>query len=310
MGETLRRLRCGVPRVSAKGRMTAMPEERPRRTPNRNGRERRRGPAGGMQLLAVQSVACVVILLIALLMRFIGGGAFDQLRQSFNQAMMDNSVINTLASLFGPLSGGDSSSPESGGEGDASEPSSQDVPSQGDASIPSGAVSVSDSSLGMGGQDLPVSGKRAFFAPEGATFAELKINLPAALPLDDGTVTSYFGYRENPTKGGEGFHQGLDIGAPEGSPIYSMYYGRVSAAGESASYGNYVKLDHGNGIEILYAHCSEVLVGQGVYVRAGETVAKVGTTGDSNGFHLHTEVRVNGLCYDPSFIIPLQKYHG
>lgn len=90
-----------------------MPEERPRRTPNRNGRERRRGPAGGMQLLAVQSVACVVILLIALLMRFIGGGAFDQLRQSFNQAMMDNSVINTLASLFGPLSGGDSSSPES-----------------------------------------------------------------------------------------------------------------------------------------------------------------------------------------------------
>lgn len=54
-----------------------------------------------MQLLAVQSVACVVILLIALLMRFIGGGAFDQLRQSFNQAMMDNSVINTLASLFG-----------------------------------------------------------------------------------------------------------------------------------------------------------------------------------------------------------------
>ena len=239
-----------------------MPEERPRRTPNRNGRERRRGPAGGMQLLAVQSVACVVILLIALLMRFIGGGAFDQLRQSFNQAMMDNSVINTLASLFGPLTGGgDSSSPESGGEGDASEPSSQDVPSQGDASIPSGAVSVSDSSLGMGGQDLPVSGKRAFFAPEG-------------------------------------------------SPIYSMYYGRVSAAGESASYGNYVKLDHGNGIEILYAHCSEVLVGQGVYVRAGETVAKVGTTGDSNGFHLHTEVRVNGLCYDPSFIIPLQKYHG
>ena len=97
MGETLRRLRCGVPRVSAKGRMTAMPEERPRRTPNRNGRERRRGPAGGMQLLAVQSVACVVILLIALLMRFIGGGAFDQLRQSFNQAMMDNSVINTLS---------------------------------------------------------------------------------------------------------------------------------------------------------------------------------------------------------------------
>lgn len=286
-----------------------MPEERPHRTPSRSGRERRKGTAGGMQLLAVQSVACVVVVLIALLMRLIGGSAFDQLRQNFNQAMMDNSVINTLAAWFGPLTGGgDTSSPESGG-GDASEPSS-DVPSQGDASIPSGAVSVSDSSLGTGGQDLPVTEKKAFYAPEGATFAELKINLPAALPLDAGTVTSYFGYRENPTKGGESFHQGLDIGAPEGSPISAMYYGRVSETGESAGYGNYVKLDHGNGIEVLYAHCSEVLVEQGVFVRAGETVAKVGSTGDSNGFHLHTEVRVNGLCYDPAFIIPLQKYNG
>lgn len=286
-----------------------MPEERPHRTPSRSGRERRKGTAGGMQLLAVQSVACVVVVLITLLMRLIGGSAFDQLRQNFNQAMMDNSVINTLAAWFGPLTGGgDTSSPESGG-GDASEPSS-DVPSQGDASIPSGAVSVSDSSLGTGGQDLPVTEKKAFYAPEGATFAELKINLPAALPLDAGTVTSYFGYRENPTKGGESFHQGLDIGAPEGSPISAMYYGRVSETGESASYGNYVKLDHGNGIEVLYAHCSEVLVEQGVFVRAGETVAKVGSTGDSNGFHLHTEVRVNGLCYDPAFIIPLQKYNG
>ena len=284
-----------------------MPEERPHRTPSRSGRERRKGTAGGMQLLAVQSVACVVVVLIA--MRLIGGSAFDQLRQNFNQAMMDNSMINTLAAWFGPLTGGgDTSSPESGG-GDASEPSS-DVPSQEDASIPSGAVSVSDSSLGTGGQDLPVTEKKAFYAPEGATFAELKINLPAALPLDAGTVTSYFGYRENPTKGGESFHQGLDIGAPEGSPISAMYYGRVSETGESASYGNYVKLDHGNGIEVLYAHCSEVLVEQGVFVRAGETVAKVGSTGDSNGFHLHTEVRVNGLCYDPAFIIPLQKYNG
>ena len=96
-----------------------MPEERPHRTPSRSGRERRKGTAGGMQLLAVQSVACVVVVLIALLMRLIGGSAFDQLRQNFNQAMMDNSVINTLAAWFGPLTGGgDTASPATGG-GDA-----------------------------------------------------------------------------------------------------------------------------------------------------------------------------------------------
>ena len=91
-------------------------------------------------------------------------------------------------------------------------------------------------------------------------------------------------------------------------PISPVFITRKAAILREPPPVSYTHL--GNGIEILYAHCSEVLVGQGVYVRAGETVAKVGTTGDSNGFHLHTEVRVNGLCYDPSFIIPLQKYHG
>lgn len=70
----------------------------------------------------------------------------------------------------------------------------------------------------MGGQDLPVSGKRAFFAPEGATFAELKTTFRRRFRWTTVPVTSYFGYRENPTKGGEGFHQGLDIGAPGGQP--------------------------------------------------------------------------------------------
>ena len=82
----------------------------------------------------------------------------------------------------------------------------------------------------------------------------------------------------------------------------------MSDAGVSSSYGNYVKLDHGNGLEILFAHCSQVLAEKGSVLRAGETVATVGSTGDSTGNHLHVEVRLNGVAYDPSALIPLDTY--
>ena len=123
-----------------------------------------------------------------------------------------------------------------------------------------------------------------------------------------GKITSYFGYRENPTKGGESFHKGVDIGAPAGSPVSAMYYGVVAATGSGGSYGNYVRISHGDGIEILYAHCSEILVEEGMIIRAGEIVARVGSTGDSTGNHLHIEAFVDGIAYDPLPLLPADKY--
>ena len=110
-----------------------------------------------------------------------------------------------------------------------------------------------------------------------------------------GTITSRFGIRSRDN------HKGIDIGADKGTPIYAAASGTVyvSQYGYSGGYGNYIILSHGNGIQTLYGHCSELCVSAGETVSQGQPIARVGSTGISTGNHLHFEVRVNGVAQDP-----------
>lgn len=118
--------------------------------------------------------------------------------------------------------------------------------------------------------------------------------LPVSAPL-----TSGFGFREGPLTGGEDFHLGVDLGAVEGTNIAAYADGVVIFAGENRTYGDYIRLDHGGGVVTIYAHCSKLLVEQGQTVSAGETIAKVGHTGDAAGAHLHFAVQKNSIFLDP-----------
>lgn len=118
--------------------------------------------------------------------------------------------------------------------------------------------------------------------------------LPVSAPL-----TSGFGFREGPLTGGEDFHLGVDLGAAEGTDIAAYADGVVMFAGENRTYGDYIRLDHGGGVVTIYAHCSKLLVEQGQTVSAGETIAKVGHTGDATGAHLHFAVQKNSIFLDP-----------
>ena len=289
-----------------------MPEESPRRSPHTA--EKKKAGAAGWQLVAVQSISCLVVVLIALVFRLIGGSAFSQLRQSFNESIMSNSIIATLAALLDGPGGGEDAS--GGTTGSPSSPTTtgsaagESTTAGGTSSTTAGTSSaaVTTAAPAAGGDDLTVSEVKVLYAPEGATFAPLTINRQAEKPLEDGTVTSWFGYRENPLGGGISFHQALDIAADAGEPVAAMYFGIVGEIGENDSYGKYVKINHGNGIEVLYAHCSEILVQKDAVIRAGETVARVGSTGQSTGSHLHVEVRVNGVAYDPACVVPMDDY--
>ncbi|SDX42191.1 phage tail tape measure protein [Eubacterium barkeri] len=118
-------------------------------------------------------------------------------------------------------------------------------------------------------------------------------------PSDTSAITDYFGGRESPGGIGSTWHEGVDIGAPYGSPIYAAGSGGVTTAGWYGGYGNAVKIDHGNGLATLYGHMSEVLTSVGSTVRTGETVGLVGSTGNSTGPHIHFSVLVNGDQVDP-----------
>ncbi|MFA0732232.1 MAG: hypothetical protein LKKZDAJK_003006 [Candidatus Fervidibacter sp.] len=114
-----------------------------------------------------------------------------------------------------------------------------------------------------------------------------------------GPIVSGFGYRRHPILGGVRFHCGVDIAAPYGTPIRAAADGVVVFAGWRRAYGNTVIIDHGNGLATLYAHCSELLVSEGVVVRQGQIIARVGSTGLATGPHLHFEVRHYGEPVNP-----------
>ena len=120
-------------------------------------------------------------------------------------------------------------------------------------------------------------------------------------PSDTGTnaLTSYFGYRNDTGGVGSSYHQGVDIGAPDGSPIYASGYGTVSIAGWYGGYGNAVKIGHGGGLETLYGHMSAVAVAPGQTVVPGQVIGYVGSTGNSTGPHIHYSILVDGQQVDP-----------
>ncbi len=117
----------------------------------------------------------------------------------------------------------------------------------------------------------------------------------ATAPIE-GTITSRFG---ESSRLRVSTHTGLDIGAKTGTPIKVVAAGTVISAKYTGSYGNLVKIDHGNGVETWYGHTSKMYVKAGQQVSAGEVIAAVGSTGNSTGPHLHFEIRVNGNDVDP-----------
>ena len=118
-------------------------------------------------------------------------------------------------------------------------------------------------------------------------------------PVRGGRITSGFGYRMHPILGFGRFHDGLDIGAAWGSPVFAAADGVVTGAGWSGGYGRQVRLAHSKGIMTSYAHLSRILAVPGTRVRRGQLIGMVGSSGFSTGAHLHFEVRRAGRPVDP-----------
>ena len=118
-----------------------------------------------------------------------------------------------------------------------------------------------------------------------------------------GTITSQFGHRVDPITGEASSHTGTDIACAEGTPILAAADGTVTVANGldswGGSYGYYIQIDHGGGLETLYAHCSSICVTTGQQVQSGQVIGYVGHTGRATGSHLHFEVRANGNRVNP-----------
>ncbi len=124
-----------------------------------------------------------------------------------------------------------------------------------------------------------------------------------SMPIIPRRVSSQFGYRVNPVTGNYGIHGGIDLAADSGTEIRPALPGRVLKAKYSSDYGNFVMIDHGDGVITLYAHCSKLIAEVGDTVGENDVIALVGSTGRSTGPHLHFEVRINNVRINPEYFL-------
>ncbi len=122
-------------------------------------------------------------------------------------------------------------------------------------------------------------------------------------PPVEGMNSSGFGYRTHPIHGDIRFHYGTDFAAWTGEDIYAFADGTVSFAGYCESYGNYITIEHADGWQSLYAHCSTLYVEEGEEVSGGDKIALVGATGLVTGPHLHFELSKNGVYVNPEYYV-------
>ncbi|MBR2194028.1 MAG: peptidoglycan DD-metalloendopeptidase family protein [Salinivirgaceae bacterium] len=125
-------------------------------------------------------------------------------------------------------------------------------------------------------------------------------NIPSGKPCTYSRISSPFGERIHPVYGKKSFHKGIDLAAPNGTPIYATADGVVAFAGVCNGYGNFIKLNHQNGYKTGYAHMSSMVVKTNDKVKKGDLIGYVGSTGTSTGNHLHYEVYYNDQVTDPA----------
>ena len=243
---------------------------------------------GTMTVLVTQCIVCGVILLLAVLIRVVGGKWANEAKSGLFSALADNTFADAL---FDPPT--------------TPTPTTTTVTTTTTAAAkPTAATTAA----------LPEKRLVAAMAePEKNSDFEqraMEYPSPVCLPLTNGVLTSGFGRREHPITGEDSTHTGWDIAANEGTPIYAMYTGVVVETGSGGSYGNYVQIEVTPDFSVIYAHCQKLLVKTGDTVPAGKKVALVGSTGVSTGNHLHLEFLQKDSPIDPALLLSSSVYGG
>jgi murein DD-endopeptidase MepM/ murein hydrolase activator NlpD len=170
------------------------------------------------------------------------------------------------------------------------------------------------STPGVGGPEEPVPAPRAAIARQaslwpstpssGRPTGPFALGLDMDRPVAAGWVSSHFGHRPDPFTGRPAIHQGLDFAGVDNSAILAVAPGVVTWSGRQRGYGNLIEIDHGRGWVTRYGHNASNLVTVGDYVKPGQTIALMGSTGRATGAHLHFEVLYRGRHQNPARFVP------
>ncbi len=248
-----------------------------------------------IRLIALQFFLCLVVVGGLLIVSKVSPSASAKMKSDYERIMSKDMSIsqifgglkNTAKEVFLPVS-----FPESEVTAKIILESKEPVVTVADETVAIGEI------VGTGGSDI--ASEQGI---KGVSFAKYTVSAPATLPLENLRLTSPFGYRTNPVSGEYGFHTGIDLAAPEGTPVAAAYGGKVTKSGESDVWGKYVLIEHSDGFETYYCHLKDIYASEGTVLRNGETLGVVGSTGWSTGPHLHFEVRIDGVRVDPAPLV-------
>ncbi len=227
-------------------------------------------------LLVLQISAVAIIVVAAVVIKFFGGSFYGDVRNWYIQNFEDETKISEVIPDESPSE--TESADESYREETQSESEENTEPKESSQEETTQVVEV-------------------VRANAGADCNTLKI------PVSGAMLTSSYGNRSNPITSEKELHKGMDFAAKKGTGIVAAAAGKVILVKNSASYGKYIKVDHGGGLVTLYAHCNSIIKKEGDTVRKGETIATVGSTGQSTGNHLHFEVILNGKNLNPEWLL-------
>lgn len=236
------------------------------------------------KIIFVQVIVCGLIVLSVLMLSKVSTEKFESLRAFYNEKICVDLYSDTVSAALVSV------------KDYLLHPSEATTENETAATSETTAETTTEELTGSGGEDIDS-------AAENTTDSiPLTTEKSFTVPLK-GKVTSPFGERVHPITGKNSFHTGIDIGAAIGVRFACAYDGTVESVGQNENAGNYILMNHGDGLQTYYCHCSEILVEEGAVIRSGEIIGLVGETGKTTGPHLHFEIRRDGKRYDPASVM-------
>lgn len=239
--------------------------------------------------LLLQLIVCMLLFCLVFALKSSNSSLFKELESTFSKRLEESLSIEEAKSVFANLT---DIKPEITTEGDTNEATEIKEVEYEAFEEPSLSAEI----IASGGKDIKVKSEGEI--PENVSTDDYKLSQKMVLPLK-GKITSEFGIRIHPISNDLRFHAGVDIGADMGENIYAAFDGVVEEAGYDQWNGNFLKISHDNNIMTVYCHCEKLNVKKGQNIRAGEVIATVGSTGSSTGPHLHFELRIDNISYNP-----------
>ena len=224
-----------------------------------------------------------------------GGADAGEVLETVGHAVGDDGILavfsgkQPLREVFAPSSDAPPQSETGAAEPTPVEPAGTDAGNEAEAAMPAYAE---------GGYSEDLEDREETLFPKEADETAYVLAFSHVPPVK-AVLSSPFGGRTHPISGKTSYHFGLDLAAPKGTPIGAFADGTVRESG-SGSYGNYLIVDHADGISTLYAHCDKLIAKKGEAVKAGQEIAQVGATGNATGNHLHFEIWRDGKALNPS----------